>query len=180
MSCQRWRKHPSIASSWCVTRGLQSVYAPGMLVMGFLAQLVSDWARGAQLRQYSVRFIKMIWPGDTVVCKGRVTDRFGDNGRYFAEIELWAENQKGELVLKGHSQVQGLYSLEDENRQRAGQTPIIMSVPRQSLIHPPPPPATEELNAHHHPHGSGGEHEEEAVKRARASQRVKPVAKKKH
>ncbi len=160
--------------------GLPSVYAPGMLVMGFLAQLVSDWARGAQLRQYSVRFIKMIWPGDTVVCKGRVTDRFGETGRYFAEIELWAENQKGELVLKGHSQVQVFYSLEDENRQRAGQTPIIMNVPRQSLIHPPPPPVTEELpHAHHHPHATAGEHEEEA-KKARASHRAKPAAKKKH
>ena len=36
-------------------------------------QLVSDWARGGQLRRYNVRFIKMVWPGDTVVCKGRVT-----------------------------------------------------------------------------------------------------------
>ena len=79
--------------------GMPSVFAPGMLVMGFLGQLVSDWARGAQLRRYGVRFIKMVWPGDTVVCKGRVTDRYGENGRYFAEIDLWAENQKGELVM---------------------------------------------------------------------------------
>ena len=160
--------------------GLPSVYAPGMLVMGFLAQLVSDWARGAQLRRYSVRFIKMIWPGDTVVCKGRVTDRFGENGRYFAEIELWAENQKGELVLKGHSQVQVFYSLEDENRQRAGQTPIIVNVPRQSLIHPPLP-VTEELpHTHHHPHASGEQPAEEAAKKARASHKAKPALKKRH
>ena len=31
--------------------GMPSVYAPGMLVMGFLGQLASDWARGAQLRK---------------------------------------------------------------------------------------------------------------------------------
>lgn len=122
--------------------GMPSVYAPGMLVMGFLGQLVSDWARGAQLRKYAVRFIKMVWPGDTVVCKGRVTDRAGEEGRYFAELELWAENQKGELVMKGQSQIQLFYSLEDETRQRAGQPPIVVNVPRQSLIaHPPPPVA---------------------------------------
>src|SRR3954469_336611 len=114
--------------------GMPSVYAPGMLVMGFLGQLVSDWARGAQLRKYSVRFIKMVWPGDTVVCKGRVTDRFGDAGRYFAEVDLWAENQKGELVMKGQAQIQLFYSLEDENRQRAGQSPIVVHVPRESLL----------------------------------------------
>ncbi len=121
--------------------GMPSVYAPGMLVMGFLGQLVSDWARGAQLRKYSVRFIKMVWPGDTVVCKGRVIDRSGENGRYYADLELWAENQKGELVMKGSSQVQLFYSMEDESRQRAGQAPIVVNVPRQSLIAQPTPPA---------------------------------------
>lgn len=120
--------------------GMPSVYAPGMLVMGFLGQLVSDWARGAQLRRYSVRFVKMVWPGDTVVCKGRVTDRYGESGRYFAELELWAENQKGELVMKGQSQIQLFYSLEDETRQRAGQAPILVNIPRQSLLVAPPPP----------------------------------------
>jgi acyl dehydratase len=113
--------------------GMPSVYAPGMLVMGFLGQLASDWARGAQLRKYNVRFVKIVWPGDTVVCKGRVRDRWGQDGRYFAEVDLWAENQKGELVMKGECILQLFYSLEDENRQRAGQPPIVVNVPRESL-----------------------------------------------
>ncbi|MFZ5471004.1 MAG: MaoC family dehydratase [Myxococcota bacterium] len=114
--------------------GMPSVYAPGMLIMGFLGQLLADWARGAQLRKYNVKFIKMVWPGDTVVCKGRVTDRFGEGGRYFVDIDLWAENQKGELVLRGQAQIQLFYSLEDENRQRAGQAPIVVNVPRENLV----------------------------------------------
>ncbi|NMO20541.1 MaoC family dehydratase [Pyxidicoccus fallax] len=113
--------------------GMPSVYAPGMLVMGMLGQLISDWARGGQMRRYNVRFIKMVWPGDTVVCKGRVSDRHGSGGRYFVEIDLWAENQRGELVMKGSSQIQLFYSLEDENRQRSGQSPIVVEVPRESL-----------------------------------------------
>ena len=153
--------------------GMPSVYAPGMLVMGFLGQLVSDWARGAQLRKYSVRFIKMVWPGDTVVCKGRVIDRFGDSGRYYADLELWAENQKGELVMKGSSQVQLFYSMEDENRQRAGQAPIVVNVPRQSLIaqtpSPAPTPGTEPAAAESHVHAPVG---------AKKLSRPKPAAKK--
>jgi acyl dehydratase len=116
--------------------GMPSVYAPGMLVMGMLGQLVSDWGRGGQLRRYNVRFIKMVWPADTVVCKGRVTDRHGASGRYFAEIDLWAENQRGELVMKGAAQLQLFYSLEDENRQRSGQPPLVVDVPRESLRAP--------------------------------------------
>jgi acyl dehydratase len=152
--------------------GMPSVYAPGMLVMGFLGQLVSDWARGAQLRRYSVRFVKMVWPGDTVVCKGRVTDRYGENGRYFAELELWAENQKGELVMKGQSQIQLFYSLEDETRQRAGQAPILVSIPRQSLLTPPPPPPPPAAK----PPAPVAEKPVAAAKKVAA--REKPVAKK--
>jgi len=154
--------------------GMPSVYAPGMLVMGFLGQLVSDWARGAQLRKYSVRFIKMVWPGDTVVCKGRVIDRFGESGRYYADLELWAENQKGELVMKGGSQVQLFYSIEDENRQRAGQAPIVVNVPRQSLIAQAPSPA-------HTPAAtepSAAESQTHAPVGAKKLSRPKPAAKK--
>jgi acyl dehydratase len=124
--------------------GMPSVYAPGMLVMGFLGQLLSDWGRGAQLRRYSVKFIKIVWPADTVVCRGRVTDRYGDGGRYFAEIDLWAENQKGELVMKGQSVMQMFYSLEDETRQRSGQPPILINVPRESLLTASAAPAAAE------------------------------------
>lgn len=120
--------------------GMPSVYAPGMLVMGMLGQLVSDWSRGAQLRRYKVRFVKMVWPADTIVCKGRVVERHGENGRYYAEADVWAENQKGELVMRGTAVVQMFYSLEDENRQRAGHEPIKIDVPKESIRTPPPAP----------------------------------------
>ncbi|MBZ4401385.1 MaoC family dehydratase [Myxococcus sp. MISCRS1] len=122
--------------------GMPSVYAPGMLVMGMLGQLISDWARGGQMRRYNVRFNKMVWPGDTVVCKGRVSNRHGTGGRYYVEIDLWAENQRGELVMKGGAHIQLFYSLEDENRQRSGQSPIVIEVPRESLAAPVPTPSS--------------------------------------
>lgn len=121
--------------------GMPSVYAPGMLVMGMLGQMISDWARGAQLRRYSVKFSKMVWPGDTLVCKGRVVERWGEGGRYYADVELWAENQRGELAMKGQALIQLFYSLDDENRQRAGQAPIVVNVPRENLHANAPSPA---------------------------------------
>ena len=134
--------------------GMPSVYAPGMLVMGILGQLLSDWSRGAQLRKYQVRFSKIVWPGDTVVAKGRVMERWGDNGRYFAEVDLWAENQKGELFLRGSALVQLFYSLDDENRQRSGQPPLVVPAARESLHAPAPkPPEPRPLpHPHAHPH----------------------------
>jgi hypothetical protein len=118
---------------------MPSVYAPSPLGQGFLGQLITDWARGAQIKKFSTKFIRLIWPGDTLVCKGRVSDRHGENGRYAIELDVWAENQKGELVLKGNATLSVFYSTEDENRQRAGQPPVIVNVPRESILVPAEP-----------------------------------------
>lgn len=123
--------------------GMPSVLAPSSLGMGFLGQLVTDWARGAQVKRLTVKFIRVLWPGDTLVCKGRVSDRHGQDGKYFIELDVWAENQKGELVVRGAVTLKVFYSVEDENRFRTGQQPLIVNVPRESILTAPasPPPA---------------------------------------
>lgn len=117
--------------------GMPSVYAPSLLGMSFLGQLVADWARGATLKKFTVKFIKMLWPGDTLVCKGRVSDRHGEGGKYYLELDVWAENQKGELVLKGLTTMRVYFSSEDENRQKAGQPPLLVQVQRESILAKP-------------------------------------------
>lgn len=121
--------------------GMPSVVAPSTLGLGFLGQLVTDWARGGQVKKASARFTRMLWPGDTLVCKGRVSDRWGEGGRYHVELEVWAENQKGELVVRGNVTLRVFYSFEDETRFRTGQPPLIVNVPRESILVAPPPPA---------------------------------------
>lgn len=118
--------------------GMPSVIAPSSLGLNFLGQLVTDWARGAHVKRMATKFIRTLWPGDTLVCKGRVTDRFGQDGRYFVELDVWAENQKGELAIRGSVTLQVFYSVEDEHRFRVGQPPLVVNVARQS-IHVTPP-----------------------------------------
>jgi acyl dehydratase len=76
--------------------GLPGVIAHGMLDMGILARLVTDWAGGQdRLRKLSCRFAGIVQPGDRLTCGGRVSevrDRL-------ALLEVWAENQRGERVL---------------------------------------------------------------------------------
>jgi acyl dehydratase len=108
--------------------GFPAALAPGMLGMGFLAELAVDWLRGARLRRFQARFVKIVWPGDLLTTRGRVVDRrFEGNGSYAADIELWAENQRGELVVRGQCTAQLYYSAEDETRQRAGQPPLLVT-----------------------------------------------------
>jgi acyl dehydratase len=107
--------------------GFPSVLVPGMLAMGFLGELAVEWLRGARLRRFTGRFVKIIWPGDVITSRGRVADRrFEDGGRYLVDIELWAENQRGELVVRGVLSAQLYYNAEDEARQRAGQPPLVV------------------------------------------------------
>jgi acyl dehydratase len=120
--------------------GMPSVVAPSTLGLGFLGQLVTDWARGGQVKKAQARFTRMLWPADTLVCKGRVSDRWGEGGRYFVELDVWAENQKGELVVRGTVVLKVFYSFEDETRFRTGQPPLMVTVPRQSILNAPPPP----------------------------------------
>jgi acyl dehydratase len=108
--------------------GFPSALAPGMIAMGFLGELVSEWVRGARLRKFQARFVKIVWPGDVLTARGRVVDRrFEPGGRYAMDVEVWAENHRGELVVRGLATYQLYYSAEDEARQRAGQGPLVVT-----------------------------------------------------
>ena len=108
--------------------GFPSAFAPGMIAMGFLGELVADWTRGARLRRFQSRFVKIVWPGDVLTARGRVTDRrFEPNGAYAIDIEAWAENQRGELVVRGMATIQFYYSADDEQRQRSGLPPLVVT-----------------------------------------------------
>jgi acyl dehydratase len=53
--------------------GAPTVFAMGMLPAGQLAHALSDWFGGPQrLRRFKVRFTARVWPGDEIVCRGRV------------------------------------------------------------------------------------------------------------
>jgi acyl dehydratase len=105
--------------------GFPSAFAPGTIGMGFLAELATDWTRGARLKKIQSRLVKFIWPGDVLTARGRVLERrFEPGDSYTMDLELWAENQRGELVTRGLATYQLYYSAEDEARQRAGQPPL--------------------------------------------------------
>ena len=105
--------------------GFPSAFAPGTIGMGFLAELAADWTRGARLKRLQSRLVKFIWPGDVLTARGRVVERrFEAGDSYTMDLELWAENQRGELVTRGLASYQLYYSAEDETRQRAGQPPL--------------------------------------------------------
>ena len=83
--------------------GFPGLFSPGMLPMAFIGQLLTSWLRRGHVRKMSARFVKIVWPGDELTCRGRIGDLRKESGACYADVELWAENQKGELVLRGQA-----------------------------------------------------------------------------
>jgi acyl dehydratase len=81
--------------------GMGDVFAHGMLSMGFVGQLVTDWAGAGNVRKLGVRFAGIVRLKDTITCRGRVLGKSKD----LVDLEIWAENQRGEKVLTGKATV---------------------------------------------------------------------------
>ena len=85
--------------------GMGGVFAHGMLSMGFVAQAVTDWSGAGSLRKIGVRFAGLVRLKDTVTCRGRVLGKSSKNGLHLVELEISAENQRGEKVVTGTATV---------------------------------------------------------------------------
>ena len=83
--------------------GYPSVFSHGMLTMGLTGKMLTDWLGDGVLEHFGVRFVRQVWPGDTLRAQGRVT-AIAPDGR--VEIELVTANQKGEPVVTGRARAQ--------------------------------------------------------------------------
>jgi acyl dehydratase len=85
--------------------GMGGVFAHGMLSMGFVAQAVTDWAGAGRVRKLGVRFAGLVRLNDTVTCRGRVVATSWKDALGLVELDVWAENQRGEKVVTGKATV---------------------------------------------------------------------------
>lgn len=85
--------------------GLPSVFGHGMFSMGLLGRAVTDWAGAGNLKNYTVRFTKQTWPGETLSTKivVKAKDKTGEGNIITAELSL--VNQDGEEKLAGTAKV---------------------------------------------------------------------------
>ena len=97
--------------------GMGDVFAHGMLSMGFVAQSVTDWLGVGTTQKVGVRFAALVRLGDVVTCRGKVVAKRPakepGHGPGQVDLELWAENQKGEKVVTGRATA-GLVSREND------------------------------------------------------------------
>jgi acyl dehydratase len=81
--------------------GYPTVFAHGMLTMGMTARILTDWVGDGRLLRYGVRFVKQVWPGDTLTAWAKVTAVREVDGQPVADFEVVTRNQLGDEVLTG-------------------------------------------------------------------------------
>ena len=81
--------------------GHPSVFAHGMLSMGWLGELLVRAGGVGSIRRFGTRFAKLTWPGELITCRGRVTRVTDEHGVRLVDCEIWTENQEGERKLVG-------------------------------------------------------------------------------
>jgi acyl dehydratase len=79
-----------IDSDFARKAGMPDVFAHGMLSMGALARVVSDWAGVDRIVSLSARFLTITPVNARLVCGGEVTERFDQDGITHLRIALQA------------------------------------------------------------------------------------------
>ena len=89
----------------------RSIGLPGLVVHGalknaFLGQLLHDWvAPGGRIVRYGCSYRGMDYPNGDLRCRGRVKDVTLGEGEHLVEVDIWLENERGEVTTPGSATV---------------------------------------------------------------------------
>ena len=81
--------------------GFESVFAQGMFSAGVLASFAADWLGADAVRRFQVRFLDVVWPGDTLTCAATVVRPHIHEGEQRVDVELTCSRQTGALAVRG-------------------------------------------------------------------------------
>ncbi len=82
--------------------GLGGTIAHGMLIMGLLGRMITDYLGGpAPLKKFGVRFMSMTRPGEVIICSGTITGKYEQDGQHYIEASIAAKNEEGDTKAAG-------------------------------------------------------------------------------
>jgi acyl dehydratase len=81
--------------------GTGGIIAHGMLIMGFVGQMLSDYVGPTALRKFGVRFKGMTHLDDVITCTGTITEKYEADGETRIAGKLQAADQNGDLKVSG-------------------------------------------------------------------------------
>ena len=75
-------------------------------IQAALVRLITDWMGDEGfLRKLYFEMRRQQRPGDTMVCRGKVTGRHERDGQGWVELDVWAENEREGVTTPGKAVV---------------------------------------------------------------------------
>jgi acyl dehydratase len=81
--------------------GTGGIIAHGMLIMGFVGEMLSDYVGAQALRKFGVRFKGMTRLDDVITCSGEVTEKYEVEGEACIAGTVQAADQRGDIKVVG-------------------------------------------------------------------------------
>ncbi|MGD9990577.1 MaoC/PaaZ C-terminal domain-containing protein [Pseudonocardia sp.] len=86
--------------------GMAGAFSVGMLQAGYLGTYCTDLYGPESVRRIKVRFSEQVWPGDVLVCSGRVVlATTSQNGTQRLELELAVRREGGGVAVTAEATV---------------------------------------------------------------------------
>ena len=87
--------------------GMPGVLSVGMLQAGYLASYCTNLYGPESVLTFCVRFSEQVWPGDVLVCSGRVADASVDEntGDRLLDLELEIRKDGGSVAVTGQARI---------------------------------------------------------------------------
>ena len=83
--------------------GYPTVFAHGMLTMGMTGKMLTNYVGDGRLTYYGVRFVRQVWPGDSLTATATVTAVREEGGQHLVDLDITTTNEHGETVLSGQA-----------------------------------------------------------------------------
>ena len=86
--------------------GHEDVFMNTGFVQAALVRLITDWMGDAGfLKRLAFEMRRQHRPGDTMVCRGRVTGKKEADGAALVFLEVWAENEREGIATPGEATI---------------------------------------------------------------------------
>lgn len=83
-----------------------AAYDYGPQRVSWLSHLLTNWmGDDAFLKRLYVELRRFNLIGDTTWCQGKVTRRYREGDKFLVDLDIWAENQRGEVTAPGRATV---------------------------------------------------------------------------
>ena len=106
-SASTWDFHPGhYDRDFARNHGFKDVFLDGPMDAAFMAQLITDWiGLNGTLKKLSLTYRTMVFPGDTLTCAGKATEKYIKDDMSFIDTEIILQNQDEKTVALGKATV---------------------------------------------------------------------------